>query len=123
MRQGDNKWINQLNLNAAGQIVTWKMTKGIITMEYVEDIMHALCRRMQRQGVTLQEFYVDNCCALRLKHQAIFRSQLKVYLDIFHAVQLRGIHSIWSALNGLVWFSDHGSTRTTLQLMYLNLKC
>ena len=56
-------------------------------MEYVEDVMHALYTRLQRQGVTLQEFYVDNCCALRLKLQTIFGSQLKVYLDIFHAVQ------------------------------------
>ena len=85
LRQGDNQWINQLKglfcvLNEAGQIVTWKITKGI-AMEYVEDIMHALYTRLQGQGV---EFYVDNCCALR---QAIFGSQLKVYLDIFHAVQ------------------------------------
>ena len=91
MRQGDSKWVNQFKgmfcvINAAGQIVTWKMTKGL-SMEHVEDIIEALHRRLQQQGVTLQEFYVDNCCALRNKLQVIFGAHLKVYLDIFHAVQ------------------------------------
>ena len=126
MRQGDNKWINQLKglfcvLNACGQVVTWKMTKGI-AMEHVEDIMHALCRRLQCQGVTLQEFYVDNCCSLRAKLQAFFGSQLKVHLDIFHAVQRitkkipkrHPFHSECIKCLSMVFRdpSDRGSTRT-----------
>ena len=108
-------------INAAGQVVTWKMTKGI-AMEHVEDIMHALCRRLQSQGVTLQEFYVDNCCSFRPKLQRIFGSQLKVHLDIFHAVQritkkipkrhpfhLECIKSLTFVFRDP---SDHGSTRT-----------
>ena len=49
--------------------------------------MHRLQVRLQQQGVILQEFYVDNCCALRQKIQGVFGSQVKVFLDIFHAVQ------------------------------------
>ena len=114
------------------------MTKGI-AMEYVEDIMHALYRRLQGQGVTLQEFYVDNCCALRLKLQSIFGSQLKVYLDIFHAVQRitkkipkrHPYHSECIKCLSLVFRdpSDHGSTRTmstpatdVLETQLLNFK-
>ena len=53
-------------------------------MDYVED---KLRNRLQLQGVTLKEFYVDKCCALRARLQLIFGPQLQVFLDIFHAVQ------------------------------------
>ncbi len=91
VRQADDNWIKQYKglfcvLNAAGQVVTWKMTKGL-AIDDVKDIMQALHTRFQLQGVTLQEFFVDNCCALRQKLQAIFGQHLKVYLDVFHAVQ------------------------------------
>ena len=56
-------------------------------MDHVQGMLETLKNRLQRQGVTLNEFYVDNCCALRQKLQQIFGSHMKVFLDIFHAVQ------------------------------------
>ena len=90
-RQADGNWVKQYKglfcvLNAAGQVVTWKMTESL-KLDDAEPILRALHNRLQRQSVHLQEFYVDNCCALRPKLQAIFGSQLKVLLDVFHAVQ------------------------------------
>lgn len=38
----------------------------------------------------MSEFYVDNCCAWRRQLQQVFGSELKVCLDIFHAVKRVG---------------------------------
>ena len=91
VRHADDSWIKQYKglfcvLNSVGQVVTWKMTKGL-AVDDVEDILHRLQNRLQVQGVQLEEFYVDNCCSLRRKLQAIFGQQLKVFLDVFHALQ------------------------------------
>ena len=89
IRYSDDNWILQYKglfcvLNAAGQIVTWKMTKGLAVTD-IEDMLHKLQERFHSQGICLEEFYVDNCCALRQKLQYVW-SKLKVYLDIFHAI-------------------------------------
>ena len=91
IRQVEGRWIKQYKglfcvMNAAGQVVTWKLTKNL-SFEEVEDVLSNLNQRLRMQGLNLQEFYVDNCCALRSKLQAIFGMNLKVYLDVFHAVQ------------------------------------
>ena len=39
------------------------------------------------QGVTLKEFYIDNCCSWRKKLQSAFGDDPIVYLDIFDAVK------------------------------------
>lgn len=90
IRQVDDNWIKQYKglfcvLNTVGQVATWQITKGL-TID-VQHLLERLRNRFLMQGVILEEFYVDNCCALRQKLQAIFGSQLKVFLDIFHAVQ------------------------------------
>ena len=91
VRLADNKWVKQYSgllciLNADGEILSWKMTKSL-SFTAVEDMLCALRERFMRQGKTLEEFYIDNCCTLRSKLQSVFGEQLRVYLDIFHAVQ------------------------------------
>lgn len=46
-----------------------------------------LRERFTKQGKNLEEFFIDNCCALRSKLKSVFGEHLKVYLDIFHVVQ------------------------------------
>ena len=91
VRQADRHWIKQYTglfcvLNADGQVLTWKMTKSL-TFENVEEKLVALHRRLTLHGKHVEECFVDTCCSLRPKLQRIFGPQLKVYLDIFHAVQ------------------------------------
>ena len=88
IRYSDDNWIQQYKglfcvLNAAGQIVTWKMTKGLAVTD-VKDMLHKLQERFHSQGICLEEFYVDNCCALRQKLQCVFGQGLLRY---FHAIQ------------------------------------
>ena len=91
VRSADNKWIQQYTglfciLNADGKVLTWKMTKRL-SFQHAENVLLALKERLDAQGQEVEEFFIDNCCSLRSKLQGIFGSQLKVYLDIFHAVQ------------------------------------
>ena len=91
VRSMDNKWVTQYTglfciLNSAGKVLTWKMTKAM-SFEHIEDVLIALQRRLWKQGQQVKEFYIDNCCSLRSKLQGVFGSDLKVYLDIFHAIQ------------------------------------
>ena len=46
------------------------------------------------QGNHLKEVYVDNCCTVRNKLQNVLGSNIRVYLDVFHAAQrvTRTIH-------------------------------
>ncbi len=90
-RQLDTHWIKQYVglfcvLNAEGQVLSWKMTKSL-TFDHIKDNLLALQKRLNNQDKQVTEFFVDTCCSLRPKLQAIFGSHLKVYLDIFHAVQ------------------------------------
>ena len=90
VRQADKHWTKQYNglfcvLNAEGEVVTWKLTKAL-TFEHVKDKLLGLQQRLQRLG-QLEEFFVDTCCSLRAKLQEVFGPQLKLYLDLFHAVQ------------------------------------
>ena len=56
----------------------------------MKDSLVALKDRLLRQGVMVKEFYVDNCCAWRSKLQSVFGTELRVPLDIFHAVKRIG---------------------------------
>lgn len=76
-------------LNHLGQIVTWRLTSDL-TFANVEYLLVALRDRLCQQGVTVQEFYIDNCCTWRSKLQSVFGPQLRVLLDIFHAVKRIG---------------------------------
>ena len=90
-REGDKRWITQYGalfcvLNSLGQVVTWKLTPGV-SFNVIEDILIPLHERLKCQGKTVSEFYIDNCCAWRNKLQQVFGKELKVSLDIFHAVK------------------------------------
>lgn len=90
-REVDGKWIEQYNglfcvLNSVGEILTWKLTKGLSFLS-IEDQLIGLQHRLQRYCKKVDEFYIDNCCSWRKKLQSIFGPDLKVKLDIFHAVQ------------------------------------
>lgn len=87
VRHGDDSWTKQYKglfcvLNSAGQVLTWKMTKGL-AVDDVKDLLQQLQERFEVQGVQLEEFYVDNCCALWQKLQAIFGQQLKSFFRHF----------------------------------------
>jgi len=91
VRAADNHWIKQYAglfcvMNADGQVLSWKLTKTL-TFEDIQDRLLALRERLQKHGEQVEQFFVDTCCSLRSKLQSIFGPQLKVYLDVFHAVQ------------------------------------
>ena len=91
MRRDDRKWITQYNglfcvLNEVGQVLTWKLTRRL-SFDHVEQQLMLLNERFNREGRIVEEFYVDICCSWRKKLQKIFGPELKVYLDLFHAVQ------------------------------------
>ena len=93
-RDTDKKWINQYSalfcvLNNLGQIVTWRLTSSVM-FSSIEGLLVALQERFVKQGVKVKEFYVDNCCSWRLKLQSVFGTDLRVVLDIFHAVKRIG---------------------------------
>ena len=57
-RQSDDRWIKQYQglfciLNANGQVVTWKLTKGLAVND-VEDVLIALKTRLQQHGCQLE---------------------------------------------------------------------
>lgn len=66
--------------------MTWKLAKSVAFSE-VEDTLLKLKRRISEQGKVIREFYVDICCSWRSKLQKVFGEDLKVFLDIFHAVK------------------------------------
>ena len=91
VRNVDNKWIKQYKglfcvLNSYGEVLTWKLTK-CLTFDEVETPMQLLHERLSKQGCIIQNFYVDNCCSWRNKLINMFGPQLRVCLDLFHAVQ------------------------------------
>ena len=93
-RDGDKRWITQYGalfcvLNSLGQVVTWKLASGV-AFDSIQDLLVQLRERMQQQGKTLKVFSIDNCCAWRNKLQSVFGKELKVSLDIFHAVKRVG---------------------------------
>lgn len=90
-RAEDNKWVQQFTalfcvLNSEGQVMTWKFTPSV-KFSHCEDILQALQQRLELQNKCVSEFVVDICCGWRQKLQAVFGPNLKVLLDLFHAVQ------------------------------------
>lgn len=93
-RDYNHRWITQYSalfcvLNSYGQVVTWQLTSSL-SFSTVEVVMQNLNRRLHVQGKNVKEFYVDNCCSWRNKLKSVFGEDLKVYLDVFHAVQRIG---------------------------------
>lgn len=86
-----NKWVTQrcalfCVLNSHGQVLTWKLTTSV-KFEHCQDVLTALHQRLQQQHKHVQQFIVDICCGWRRKLQSVFGSNLKVLLDLFHAIQ------------------------------------
>ena len=54
--------------------MTWKLTKGL-SFANILDKLTSLQERFVRRGIVLQEFFIDNCCAWRLKLQNVFGRQ------------------------------------------------
>ena len=73
-------------LNSNGEVLSWKLTKSLCFAS-IEDQLLNLKQRLSNRKIFLEEFYIDNCCSWRHKLQDVFGSNLKVFLDIFHAVQ------------------------------------
>ena len=70
-RTGDNRWITQYEalfcvLNSKGQVMTWRLTRGLSFSE-IEADLQSLKYRLLAQGKTLKVFYIDNCCSWRKK--------------------------------------------------------
>lgn len=85
---GDIKWVEQYTglfciTNADGKVLAWKMMKQR-SFDHVQNVLIGP-QRIQREEQQFDKFHVDNCF-LRTKLQNNFGSQLKVFLDIFHAV-------------------------------------
>jgi hypothetical protein len=90
VRLPDNKWITQYDslfciINEKGQVVAWQLTKGT-SLTRVEDLLKDLKKRLDKQNVTLDAIYVDNCCHVRKKISEIFGDSIPVKLDLFHAI-------------------------------------
>ena len=64
----------------------WRLTPGL-SFSDVEDTLLSLKNRLGLQGKELKEFFIDNCCSWRNCLQRVFGAQLKVYLDLFHAIK------------------------------------
>ena len=84
----DSKWISQYDglfivLNENGQVLTWQLTNGT-SFAHVKTLLQDLHQRPHQQ---IQNIYVDECCKLRAKIKSVFGANIKVKLDLFHAVQ------------------------------------
>lgn len=66
--------------------MSWKATKSL-SFDSVQEPLQSLHERLTSQGKNVEEFFIDNCCSWRRKLQSIFGSEMRVLLDIFHAVQ------------------------------------
>ena len=67
-------------------MLTWKATKTL-SFDSVCEQLTSLKLRLSQQGKVVEEFIIDNCCSWRQKLQSIFGRDMKVSLDLFHAVQ------------------------------------
>lgn len=90
-REEDGVWSKQYEglfcvLNSDGEVLSWKATKSL-SFNNVQEMLLSLQKRLTDQGKQVKEFIIDNCCSWRNKLQSIFGCQMRVSLDIFHAVQ------------------------------------
>ncbi len=87
----DGIWCKQYEgiffvMNSGGEVVTWKATKKL-TFDCVKPLLTKLKARLENHGKSIEEFIIDNCCSWRKKLQNVFGIEMKVSLDVFHAVQ------------------------------------
>ena len=85
----DKRYITQYGsvfivLNKLGQVVTWQHTNST-SFDEVELLLFNLKERIEQDDIPLI-MYVDNCCQLKNKIQALFGSNTIAKLDLFHAL-------------------------------------
>ena len=85
----NNKWVPQYNSlfimqNERGQILFWQLTMGTAYASVCDGIELLKHRNLDKNVKMLM---VDNCCMWRAKLQKSFGDQVKVKLDLFHAVK------------------------------------
>ena len=87
----DKKWIPQYDsaffvFNSQGNILSWQFTKGTC-FNQVEPLLISIKKQAEKQGNVIETIYIDNCCQWKKLLQKVFGVNVKVKLDIFHAVQ------------------------------------
>ncbi len=87
----DKKWIPQYDsaffvFNSRGNILSWQFTKGT-SFNQVEPLLLSIKKRAEKQGNAIETIYIDNCCQWKNLLQKVFGVNVKVKLDLFHAVQ------------------------------------
>ena len=117
VREVDKHWINQYSglfcvHNAEGHVMSWKMTRSL-SFEHIQDYLIAIKQRLQRNAQEVEEFYVDNCCALRGKLKTYYLAKtLKFSWTCFMQCSgyRRRFPSITLFINiashHLLWFSE-----------------
>lgn len=82
----NDQWIRQFDslfsvMNEDGIVLGWQLTRGT-GFARVEALLSGIWNRLTKSGVTLQGFYIDNCCARRLLLQGVFGG-IPIKLDLF----------------------------------------
>lgn len=85
----NGKWVPQYDSlfimqNEIGQILFWQLTMGTAYASVHDGIEILKQRHIDKE---IKMIMVDNCCMWRAKLQSSFGDQVKVKLDVFHAVK------------------------------------
>ena len=89
--RNDNKWVTQYDsvffiMNSQNKIVSWQFTRGT-SFKQVENLLRAVNQRAANQGNKIETIYIDNCCQWKGALCSIFGDDIRIKLDIFHAIQ------------------------------------
>ena len=92
IRPCTGKWETQYSsvfivLNEEGQVVGWQLTKGESLNEVDKLLTNLLVRWKEKTAEPPEMVIVDNCCKSRKHVQNIMGQKVKVFLDLFHAIQ------------------------------------
>eukprot|EP00794_Sanderia_malayensis_P009384 gene9384-10373_t len=90
-QEADSKWLRLFNslfivMNENKEVLTWQLTKRE-KFNVVSDMLMNLKNRMDKSPTRLQYFVIDNCCKWENKIKELFGQNVKVKLDLFHALQ------------------------------------
>ena len=89
--RSDHKWVTQYSslfivLNEIGQVLTWKFTKGE-SYDEVQTLLDGLHQRLIFLRAPVKVIIIDNCCHWKYLLKRTFGDNVKIKLDLFHAVQ------------------------------------
>ena len=87
----EGKWVGQYDSlfiiqNELGEVLFWQLTKGT-SYSVVEDGFDGLSKRLKAVSEQLEVVIIDNCCTWKKKLSSTFGNEIKIKLDLFHAVQ------------------------------------